>query len=525
MNVERGTNTMLFSYDRIKSADVKKMAKLRASQAEYDYSQEISCIPQVTVREPNLNGRNVIVACIDSGIDIYSPEFQTVDGQTRIIGLWDQTVNADEEKGFQPPEGYATGVYFSREQINTALAAGRERGEEIVPSRDTSGHGTAVAGIAAGSLSGVAKQADILVVKLGVPLENNFPRTTQLMRGIDFAVKEGLRRNRPVAINVSFGNTYGDHRGESLLERFIDNASEIGKNVIVIGSGNEGASNGHCAGRTEENRVIELTVGAYETGLSIQYWKHFQDVFKLRIVSPGGEEVLLDSSRMETIRATLEQTELLCFIGEPQPYSVNQEIYIDFIPSDRYINSGVWRLELIPVQVVTGEYRFFLPSYVARNAGTGFLLPTPEVTLTIPSTALRAITVGAYDGQRRSYADFSGRGYVYRYEEGRVTREGVPYGVAFSKPDLVAPGVGIRVPVPQGGYENVSGTSFATPLVTGSAALLMEWGIVRGNDPYMYGQRLKAYLIKGAVQLPGYEVTPNGMTGWGALCVEGSLKG
>ncbi len=499
------------------------MGRLRASQAEYDYSQEISCIPQVTQREPNLTGRNVIVACIDSGIDIYSQEFQTVTGQTRIIGLWDQTVRPDEERGFVPPEGYSTGVYFTREQMNEALQAGREQGFELVPSRDTSGHGTAVAGIAAGSLSGVAKEADILVVKLGVPLENNFPRTTQLMRGIDFAVKEGLRRNRPVVINVSFGNTYGDHRGESLLERFIDNASEIGKCAIVIGSGNEGASNGHCAGQTKENRVIELTVGEFETQLSIQYWKHFQDVFRLRIISPGGDEVLLDSSRMETVRATLEQTELLCFVGEPQPYSVNQEIFIDFIPSDRYINSGVWQLELIPVQVVTGEYRFFLPSYVARNAGTGFLLPTPEVTLTIPSTALRAITVGAYDGQRRSYADFSGRGYVYRYEEGRATVTGATYGVAFSKPDIVAPGVGIRVPVPGGGYENVSGTSFATPLVAGSAALLMEWGIVRGNDPYMYGQRLKAYLNKGAVQLPGYEVTPNGMTGWGGLCLERSL--
>ncbi len=499
------------------------MMQVRASQTEYDYSQEISCIPQVTRREPYLTGENVIIACIDSGIDIYLPEFQTANGQTRIIGLWDQTVRPDEERGFVPPEGYSTGVYFTREQINAALAAGREQGFELVPSRDTSGHGTAVAGIAAGSLSGVAKEADILVVKLGVPLENNFPRTTQLMRGIDFAVKEGLRRNRPVAINVSFGNTYGDHRGESLLERFIDNASEMGKCAIVIGSGNEGASNGHSAGQTTENRVIELAVGDYETQLSIQYWKHFQDVFRLRIISPGGDEVLLDSSRMETVRATLEETELLCFIGEPQPYSVNQEIYIDFIPNDRYINSGVWRLELIPVQAVTGEYRFFLPSYVARNVGTGFLLPTPEVTLTIPSTALRAITVGAYDGQRRSYADFSGRGYVYRYEEGRATAAGAAYGVAFSKPDIVAPGVGIRVPVPGGGYENVSGTSFATPLVAGSAALLMEWGIIRGNDPYLYGQRLKAYLNKGAVQLPGYEVTPNGMTGWGALCVERSL--
>ena len=463
-----------------------------------DYgAKEASCIPQVTLREPRLTGQGVLIAVLDSGIDYFLTEFRNSDGTTRILALWDQTAVPNAERGWLPPEGYTEGVVYTRENLNAALAAG--------------------------SQSGVAVQAQLVIVKLGNPLAESFPRTTQLMRGISYAVNLGVELNMPVVINLSFGNTYGDHRGESLLERFIDNASEIGRTAIIIGSGNEGASNGHTAGIALTQRTIELAVVAYETGLSIQIWKHSNDDFELRLRSPGGEEVQLETRRVDTLRRTLEQTQLLCYIGEPLPYSVNQEIYIDMLPTGRYINEGVWSIVLTPRKVVTGEYRMYLPSYAARNTGTGFFLPTPEVTLTIPSTSLRAVTVGAYDIRTSGYADFSGRGYVYRYEEGRAGEQGLPFGTAFSKPDIVAPGVNITVPVPGGSTQQVSGTSFATPIVSGSAALLMEYGIVRGNDPYLYGQKLKAYLINGAKKLPGYERFPNDMTGWGALCVADSL--
>lgn len=494
-------------------------------QAIDTYPKDVSCIPQVTLRPPNLTGKGVIIAVIDSGIDYFLPEFRYADGRTRILALWDQSATPDEERGLLPPEGYREGVLYTREQIDEALAAGsREAALRLVPQRDVSGHGTAVAGVAAGTRMGVAPEAELLIIKLGTPLPDTFPRTTQLMRGINYAVNMGVVMDRPVAINISFGNTYGDHRGGSLLERFIDNASEIGKTSIVIGSGNEGNSNGHTAGIAREQTMVELAVTQYETGISVQLWKHFNDHFQLRIISPGGEEFLLETRRIDTIRRTMEQTQLLCYVGEPLPYSVNQEIFIDFIPTGTYINEGVWRFELTPVDIVTGEYRFYLPSYVARNTGTGFFLPTPEVTLTIPSTSMRAVTVGAYDPRRQSYADFSGRGYVYRYEEGRTTGPNIPFGIAFSKPDLVAPGVNITVPMVDGGYEQVSGTSFAAPFVTGSAALLMEYGIVQGNDIYMYGQKLKAFLTNGAKKLPGYTEFPNDMVGWGALCVEDSLN-
>ncbi len=171
--------------------------------------------------------------------------------------------------------------------------------------------------------------------------------------------------------------------------------------------------------------------------------------------------------------------------------------------------SVIWTLRLIPRRIVTGEYNLWLPSQAALNTDTRFLASTPDVTLTIPSTAAGVISVGAYNDSYQSYAAFSGRGY-----EGRL---------GASKPDLAAPGVDIITTKAGGGYEAVTGTSFAAPFVTGSAALMMEWGIVRGNDPYLYGEKVKAYLQGGARRLPGFEYFPNPQVGYGALCVADSL--
>ena len=353
------------------------------------------------------------------------------------------------------------------------------------------------------------------MVKMGTPRQGGFPRTTELMQGVDYIVRTALRLGKPVAVNISFGNTYGSHDGTSLLERILNDISETWKNVICVGTGNEGSSGGHTGGQVpdDEDKVVEIAVQPRETNLNVQIWKSYVDEMDISVISPSGVRVGPIQEILGSQRLFPGGTEILLYYGEPKPYSVKQEIYLSFLPEASYIESGVWQIVLTPRRIVDGTYEMWLPSQNVLNAGTAFLRPSPDTTLTIPSTASLAVTVAAYDALTFSYADFSGRGPASLYEG-----EG-------AKPDLAAPGVRITAPVPGGGYRENTGTSFAAPFVTGSAALLMEWGIVQGNDPYLYGEKVKAYLRRGAREVPGYDRWPNAQLGYGILCVEESLPG
>lgn len=478
--------------------------------------RRVSCIDTVQDARFALFGQGVLVAVIDSGIDYENMDFRNEDGTTRIRVLWDQSRPVQE---MGPPQGYTMGVEYTQEQINEALRQPTiQARRQMVPSMDTSGHGTAVAGVAAGNgrnsggrYAGVASQSELIVVKLGNPRQEGFPRTTELMQGIDYVIRKALEFGMPVAINISFGNTYGSHDGTSLLERFIDDLSNIWKNCICIGAGNEAASAGHTSGilTMDQEAVIQLAVQNNQLALSIQIWKEYTDVIDISLVNPSGVRVGPIQEILGSQRFTVGQTEILLYYGEPSPYSTAQEIYIDMLPKESYITGGVWQIILTPRKIVSGAYELWLPSEGVLNRGTGFLYPTEHTTLTIPSTASRAIAVGAYNPLNFAYADFSGRGY---------TRE-----TNLVKPDIVAPGVDITTVAVGGGYAQFTGTSFAAPFATGGAALLMEWGIVRGNDPYLYGEKVKAYFRRGARPLPGFTVYPNPQVGYGALCVRDSL--
>lgn len=315
----------------------------------------------------------------------------------------------------------------------------------------------------------------------------------------------------PVAVNISFGNTYGGHDGTTLLERYIDDVSNIWKSVFCIGTGNEAASAGHTSGRiiSEGEETIQLAIQSRQSSISIQIWKEYTDQIEISIINPSGVRVGPVPEILGPHRFRIGQTEILLYYGEPSPYSISQEIYIDLLPVESYLTEGIWRIVLSAGKIVTGQYEMWLPSDNVLNRGTGFLFPTDATTLTIPSSASRAISVGAYDARTFAYADFSGRGFT------RLTN--------MVKPDLVAPGVEVMTTTVGGGYAAFTGTSFATPFVTGSAALLMEWGIVRGNDPYLYGEKVKAYLRRGAKKVPGFDEYPNEEVGYGALCTAQSI--
>ena len=443
-----------------------------------------------------LSGQGVYMAILDSGIDYTDPMFRYADGTTKIAWLWDQGKRADAEKGEKPPQGFFTGVEYSRKMLNANLQKNSER-----LTTDVTGHGTNVAKIAVQG----APESELIFVKLDTA-RGTYPSTVSLLRAFTYVAKKAQAENMPVAINLSYGNTYGAHDGSSLLERFIDNITEVGRNVICIGAGNEGASAGHFAGKLSENEIqrISFAMGTYERSFSLQLWKWYADRMDISILSPAGEQYLIRNQNAggEAQQAVMEQTKLLIFSGRPQPYRKREEVYIDFIPVETYLNTGIWTIEITPRRIANGELRLYMPSAVVRSENTRFLLPSPAQTLTIPSTAQKVITVGAYNAYVRSYAAFSGRG-----DAGSDRAEN-------NKPDLAAPGVNIRIGEGEGGAV-VSGTSYATPFVTAAAALLMEYGIVQGNDPFLYGEKVKAYLHAGARQLPGYDIWPNDQVGWG----------
>lgn len=480
----------------------------------------------------NLYGSGILIAIIDSGIDYAHPDFCNADGTTRVIELWDQSLNR----------------IFTQNEINEALQApsSQER-YAIVPSRDLSGHGTHVAGIAAGNgrasngqYHGVAPQSSLLIVKLGISDPDGFPRTTELMRAVDYVLQKAFSLQMPVVINLSFGNNYGSHDGASLLETYLDNVSSYWKSCIVTGTGNEGASRTHTSGifltTTSRSSVsntsrapasdisrtpatvtygqfspvtIPFSVSNYESGLNLQLWKSYSDEINVSLRHPNGSIIGPFQERLGTYRFTAGMTELLVYYGKPSPYRTSQEIYLDFIPRRSYVDAGVWELTLTPRRITAGTYDLWLPGQSVIGSGTGFLYPTEDTTLTIPSTAAKVISVGAYNATFNSYAPFSGRGFTRM--EHRI------------KPDLAAPGVNIISAAPGGGYTSKSGTSMAAPFVTGSCALLMEWGILRGNDPYLYGEKAKAYLIRGTKKLPAFTEYPNPYIGWGTLCTADSL--
>lgn len=433
-----------------------------------------------------LTGKGTILGIIDSGIDYQLDAFKDENGNSKILYYWDQSIEGN------PPNGFKDGTLYTNEDINKAI-----KGESSIPISPTSMHGTHVSGIACQ----IANEANLIVVRVGKRLTDVFSKSTEFMRAIKFILDKALELNMPVAINISYGSNEGSHRGLSLFEQYIDDMCSFWKNNIVVAAGNNGDKDGHKNIKLEDKEVeVEFVVGANEKILNLNIWPDFIDDFSVQLVNPSNVKSQQISLTSGEIRNVLGSTRVRGYFYPISPYSLLRRLTIQ-MSSNVDITPGIWKLIFTPIEVVMGNVNIYLPTSEGISKDTRFLASNKNLTVTVPGTASKVITVGSFNSRTDTVSIFSGEGDIEKN---------------VYKPDLLAPGEDILSVLPGGSVGVLSGTSMATPHVTGVVALLMEWGIVNKNDLFFYSQKIRAFLIKEAKRNPLYNY-PNNSMGYGIL--------
>lgn len=446
----------------------------------------------------DLSGRGVLVGMVDTGIDYLNEEFIREDDTSRIISLWDQTIQDTTDQSVH------IGRTFTNEQINSAIQAKRNNQDPytIVPSKDDVGHGTQMAGIIGGrgatqEFQGVASGCDFVIVKLlesiyftkqleanGVPYTPIY-NTSEILPAIEYLKNFAIAANKPMVIYLGVGTTEGSHDGNTLIERYVTYIGSYRGIVPVMGVGNEGATEGHASGNISQVggiASVELRIPK-----AIRYFSFGIMVVKpnrmsLNVISPNGEEsnfIKARANRIENIDFVFLRTKMTIRYYVPEQYTGHEVITISFDS----IKPGIWTFRLRGDYITDGRYNIWLPPQKTLPEGTRFLQSDPFVTLTIPSTARNVATV-AYFGNDNALVASSGKGF------------GINDNI--SNPDIATIGVDILTTKVAGGVTTVSGSSAAAAIVAGACALLLQWGIVNGNDRTMFSQKVIAYLIHGA---------------------------
>ena len=462
----------------------------------YD-SNRASCIPSVW-NNYNLTGEGILVGFLDTGIDYTHNAFKDDEGNTRIEYIYD----------------LENGVVYDKNKINEALKS--EDPFSIVPEIDLSGHGTHVAGIACagGNINfdnyGVAYKSSIAMVKITGENSLRAALSTQLMRGLKFLMDKSNEINKPLVVNISLSTNDGSHNGSSLLEKYIQTFTQLQKAVIVVAAGNEGNSAHHVGGKMKKEEDLDLNIGDGEKGIILDFFKPVLVDVSVEVISPTGIStgpMGLSGSYKERF---VGREKIVVYSTGPKPFDIQGQTTISILPLGDTITSGGWRIIVRKLNNYEGYFDVWLPIAEGLNERTRFLQPSVYNTLGIPATVEGVISVGSYNFLNNNLSAFSGRGVV-RPEW-------------LIKPDLVAPGENILSTVEEQGFDTKSGTSMAAPQVSGICALLFEWGIIRNNDPFLYGERIKYYLIKGAKRTIFGEAYPNPDLGYGFVCLDRTME-
>lgn len=471
----------------------------------------------------SLRGGGTIAAVIDTGIDYLNPQFRDANGNTRILAIWDQSI-----PGTVPSPGVGFGTVYKREQINEAIKAYDSGGDPyaIVPHKDTIGHGTNVAGlVGARGLNGVvggAPDCDFVIVKLkeakmvALRLAGIDERKGIIYEGLDYL--EGVRYvsnfqseiDRPMAVLLSLETNLSGHDGTSSLERFITYFATRKGLVFVAGSGNQGDSDTHASGiftKSQQVRTVEIFVDEDEQNLVLAIWAQKPDRISVGLVSPSGEIIAPVSPKIKTeekFNLVFEGSTVLITNNLPEDTTGDQYITINI----QRPKGGIWQLRIRGEYIVIGSFNVWLPQRQLLQPLTRFLDASPYITLTTPGTTRAVITTAFYNQNSNTIMAGSGRG---------------PTRIGAMKPDIATGGFMAATTGLSNTTVEATGSSVGAAVLTGGVLLLLEWGIVRGNDPTMYGPTVKSYLTRGARRRIG-DVYPNTEWGYGFLDLLGTLQ-
>ena len=461
-----------------------------------------------------LRGKGTAVAVIDSGIDYQNEVFRNAGG-SRIAYLWDQSLEEESDMGAAK---VPYGRLFRKRDIDLALDS--ENPFSIVPSRDTNGHGTALAGIAAGNMvqgenfTGAAPEATLIIIKVKpakqylrnfylYPPEAEVFQEDDVMMAIAFAIRLAKELGVPLSICVGIGSSQGAHLGTNALSQYVDYVANFSQVSVSVAAGNEGNTRNHSTGIFSQERekiVTELRVAEREQGFTMEFWGEPPEIYELSIQSPTGEILEVSSS-------IGSRTQELSFVF------VETKVYVNYILIERqtgyslvYIRffhpaSGIWKIFTQGKNKQNVQFHMWLPVEGLISQDTYFLEPSPYTTVTAPGDARNSITATAYQHRDGSIYIAAGRGYT---PNGMVT------------PHLAAPGVNVKVPLVRGGFGIRSGTSISAAQTAGIAALLFEWAIIRNNQPFFTGSSVKYYLQRGARREENMQY-PNPEWGYGRV--------
>lgn len=473
-------------------------------------------------------GKGVLLGFLDTGIDYTRPAFRTVSGQTRILGLWDQTISSSET-----PYDMGYGTAYTREEINLALES--EDPFSLLPSQDENGHGTFLAGVAAGSpdpenqFLGAAPEADLAVVRLkeAKPYLKQYFLTdstqpvfqeTDIMMGIRYLVILSILYEKPLVICLGLGTSQGDHSGNSALDRLLTYYVDYQNCFCACAAGNEASSGHHffSSDTTGEPISVELNVSTGHTGFCMELWAMSPALYTLSVTSPLGEKIS-EITPQQGIGSSYQ------FFGERTVLEIRYEI-AEYNSGFQLIfirmltpTEGIWTFRIRNRTQVQNTFHLWLPVSNFLSGDVFFLAPDPDTTITNPGNTEALITTGGYDSRSGSIWPASGRGYTLNNQ---------------IKPELAAPAVEVYGPVytnsssqgrpPLIPFVRKTGTSASCALTAGAIALLINWGMERKSSffPPLTNRSVKNYLIRGARRRSSFSY-PNQEWGYGELDLYG----